>query len=305
MNLTNGVKMKIKNILSLLLLTNITVAPYIFTMQEATKEQMAEETAIENIEKQKRYEFFKSHPEIFNIAKGIHGFEKNAGDELPDEIRMMIGKYYISAMEAIKTENGQALFAAIRNHNIKKAMELVKKPFIYTNIQDEYGDTALIVATRNAHKEIIQPLLQKGANPNLQGNDRWTALHDAVNRNKIDMVEMLLQNHANPNLQNNRGWTALHLAVNQNKIDVVKVLLQNYANPNLQDNDGWAALHLAVNQNKIDIAEMLFQKGANPNLQNRIGDTALDLALRFNRTEIVQILLATLETQNQSTYDTL
>src|SRR5271166_1652009 len=83
----------------------------------------------------------------------------------------------------------------------------------------------------------------------------WTALMLAArNSNKysnVDVLQMLLENGANPNLQNNNGFTALIMASSHSNtdsnIETVKILFENGANPNLQDNDGFTALMFASN----------------------------------------------------------
>jgi len=296
--------MKIKNILSLVILINFAIVSQIFTMEETTKEQIAEETAIENIEKQKRYEFFKSHPEIFNLAKGIHSFEKNATDELPMEIRVMIAEHIVD-IEAIKNENGQALLAAIKNHNLDEAKQLLKKHSININVKDDEGNTALILATKNNYTEIVQALLQKGANlivlqDKLLGR---SALVYAAQNNNAEIVQMLLLKGANPNSQDTDKFTALNWAAWNNNTEIVQMLLEKDANPNLQDIFGMTALHRAVISKNPEIVQMLLLKGANPNLGDKCSGrrTVLDIALKSNYTEIaVQILQVVLEKRNQT-----
>jgi len=249
--------MKIKNILSLVILINFAIVSQIFTMQEPTKKQMVEEDTRENIEKQKRYEFFKSHPEIFNIAKIMYWSDRNVEPKLPMEISEMIAKYIVD-IEAIKNENGQALLAAIKNHNLDEAKELLKKHSININVQNDEGLTALHLAASKKYNnpEIVQMLLLKGANPDLQNNKYGTtALHYAARNNKIEIVNILLDKGANTDLQNKYGETALFYALTFNYKEIVQILLQKGANWPTQFEQ--SALHYAVRNNHIEIVQIL------------------------------------------------
>jgi len=271
--------MKIKNILYLFLLTNITV-PYIFTMEEPKTGRPYEEIKI----------FFDLNPDIFEALKEFHRLEKSEKLILPVELRDMI-------IEAIRSDkNGLALLNAIKNSNIDEVNRLLKKPYININVQGEYGITPLMEAVRKRRSEakecveIVKILLEKGANLDLQDSYGSTALHYAVNMNKPEIVQMLLEKGANPNMQNKDGETALHRA-SVAQPEIVKMLLEKGANPNLQDKLGWAALYWAVRMANSEIVQMLLEKGANPNLKNIKGYTVFNVARGYYcDANIVQML---------------
>jgi len=121
----------------------------------------------------------------------------------------------------------------------------------------------------------------------------------AINSNKysnVDVLQMLLENGANPNLQDNYGDTALTLASRYSNIDsnieTVKILLENGANPNLQNNDGYTALMLASRNSNtdsnIETVKILLENGANPNLQNEYRNTALILASKNSDFKLIK-----------------
>jgi len=202
--------MKIKNILYLFLLTNITV-PYIFTMEEGPREQVTMQS------------------------------DKN-------------GHVILDA-----DEYGYILLDAIKNHSINRVKQMLNERYIINvDMQDCNGQTPLIHAISltytikespwersHNHPEIVQMLLDKGANPNLPDKFGKTALHHAVSiRPKPKVINMLLEKGANINLQCKSGWTALHIAAQGSKSKIVEILLQNGADPNLQDRYGRTALDL-------------------------------------------------------------
>jgi ankyrin repeat protein len=106
---------------------------------------------------------------------------------------------------------------------------------------------------------LVQELLDRGADPNLQDVCGQTALTMASRRGHIDIVRLLLLNHgADPNLQDKWGWTALIRAAYRGCTDIVRLLLlDRRADPNLRDFRGWTASMMASMQGNIDVVELL------------------------------------------------
>jgi ankyrin repeat protein len=116
----------------------------------------------------------------------------------------------------------------------------------------------LIIACRQNNIELVGELLDHWADPNLQTDLGWTALHWASYSDNIGIVRLLLLDHgADPNLRNTDGQTAMHWASIRCSIDVVRELLYHGADPNLQDSDGWNALTYASHGGRTDVVKLL------------------------------------------------
>jgi len=61
-------------------------------------------------------------------------------------------------------------------------------------------------------------------NPNIQDHAGDTALHDAARFGHVDVVQILLEAGADPSIKNNQGKDPLTLAELANKEDVIKIL---------------------------------------------------------------------------------
>ena len=109
------------------------------------------------------------------------------------------------------------------------------------NTQDNDGRTALMVASKNGHQQVVELLLNEKADLNIQNNDGMTALMLASKNGHQQVVELLLNEKADPNIQNNDGRTALMLASGNGHQQVVELLLNEKSDPNIQDNDNWTA----------------------------------------------------------------
>ena len=134
----------------------------------------------------------------------------------------------------------------------------------------------------------VEELLDAGANPNFAhpqyGN---TPLSRACFTNRVDVVERLLQRGADPNLRITysspvdgrveKGIVALMFA---RSLEVVTALLEAGADPNVQFEDGSTPLMRAVLATPPSAVEALLAAGANPQAKDRRGLTAADLVRR-------------------------
>ena len=75
-----------------------------------------------------------------------------------------------------------------------------------------------MMATDKGLSEIIELLLQNGADPNMHGNKGWTPLMYACSHGNSKVAERLLRFNANPQLVDNNEFTAtIHALCSGNK----------------------------------------------------------------------------------------
>ena len=78
--------------------------------------------------------------------------------------------------------------------------------------QSKLKRTPLYYAAMGGHLEVIQLLLDHGADVNAQKEDRWTALHLGVLFGHVQVVEVLLKRGADPHARTKKGETPFQLA---------------------------------------------------------------------------------------------
>lgn len=98
------------------------------------------------------------------------------------------------------------------------------------------GEGALHIVARQGDSTWLRYLIQKGANPNIQDDRGNTPMMIAVELSYAEGVQILLRYGANVNLANSSGETPLIRAVQLRKLDLVRILLEGGADPDKPDN---------------------------------------------------------------------
>jgi hypothetical protein len=155
------------------------------------------------------------------------------------------------------------------------------------------GNSALHLACwKGLSRDIIERLLELGADVNLKSSgDGYTALSYASSKGHRDLVELLLNRGADILMKTNEGYSALYCASSCGHKNVVKLLLHEGADVHAKDNEGVSALLLASAYGRIDIAELLLDGGARMRDKSDNGWNALHYACLQGRKYVLQLLL--------------
>nr|NQU90521.1 ankyrin repeat domain-containing protein [Bacteroidota bacterium] len=132
-------------------------------------------------------------------------------------------------------------------------------------------------------------------NPDLLGftNDNENScIHFAARAGKIDMVEYLIEKGANINAVNIASETPLHFATAFGHKDVMETLIRNGAFVNIPNRDGNTPLHYAVNFSTLEIVQYLLDNGTDVNFQDILDFTALDYAQAAKKEDMVKLIAA-------------
>lgn len=165
------------------------------------------------------------------------------------------------------------------------------------DLTNSQGTTALMEAAKGFSRdtevdaEIIRLLLERGANPNIEGFG--TALTDAIRFQQPQLASILLANGADPNLAAFDG-VPLKVAVRAKSAESVRLLLEAGADPDIQDDKGAPPLMWAVTADyeNLEIVRLLLGAGANPNVRGPDGYPLLMIAIEeLTNHEIIRALL--------------
>jgi ankyrin repeat protein len=151
------------------------------------------------------------------------------------------------AQDAALGSNSDQFLDAVQKRDGDKAIQLLQDHPTIIDARDGKGDTALIIALRGADREWTGFLLNKGADPNLQGANGDTPLIAAARSGFDEAAGWLLGLGAKVDGTNRSGETPLIIAVQQRDAPLVKILLQAGADPDHTDSvAGYSARDYAI-----------------------------------------------------------
>lgn len=154
------------------------------------------------------------------------------------------------------------------------------------------GETPLIYAAQNGHTGIVRTLLKKGAN--IEAVKTETALMVAARNGHNVIVGLLLKRGAKIEAEDSIGETALFKAVTNGHPKTVDMLLDWGADVTASTSLGTTALMVAAASNQkgsSQIVKILLEGGASVNKVNKGEWTALIFASYNGNVDIVSLLL--------------
>ncbi|HHS95864.1 MAG TPA: hypothetical protein ENJ45_04675, partial [Phaeodactylibacter sp.] len=126
-------------------------------------------------------------------------------------------------------------------------------------VNDSYSAKKYLLlhfAIKNGNSEIVELLLDEGADPDLF-QDGKSALMYAIKHKKEKVVEMLLNRSVNVNLRNHRQQTALYYAAKYGNERLVQMLLDAGAKIDVHDQSGLSPFQFAVKNRNVPVAKLL------------------------------------------------
>jgi len=157
------------------------------------------------------------------------------------------------------------------------------------NLADDDGYTPLMLAAQYGHADVVKRLLKKGANAKARTKTGHTAL-TLVWGTDGKVVPMLIKAGADPNARNNDGETPLLVAAHHNTTGAIRELLKAKANPNLADNSGVTPLMEAARKGNLASVRLLIAAKADKSAKDKAGKTALDYARTKKDARIIRLL---------------
>jgi tankyrase len=165
-----------------------------------------------------------------------------------------------------------------RNRDNLTALDLVKEQ--EGDLADLLrGDSALLDAAKKGDLDRIKKLLTpENINCRDEEGRNSTLLHLAAGYNHLDVVEYLLENGADVNARDKGGLIPLHNASSYGHVDVALLLIKYNSLVNMCDRWNFTPLHEAAQKGRTQLCSLLINHGADVTLQNQEGLTPLDLA---------------------------
>lgn len=164
-----------------------------------------------------------------------------------------------------------------------------------------HDDANKLLALAGAGKVVeIRSMLDRGVDPNARISDGYiTALHRAVEQNQLEVIQLLIEKGADINAETAYGTTPLVLAATAGREDAVRLLHAHGAALDHRTKSGSTALSLVSHSVPIrpNIVRLLLELGANPNIPDNSGRAALHWVAQDANVEIIKLLLSNPKTE--------
>eukprot|EP00945_MAST-04E_sp_MAST-4E-sp1_P003408 g3408.t1 len=170
-------------------------------------------------------------------------------------------------------------FACANGH--VAAMEKLLHYGALINVRAMDQSTGLLLASKNGHPELVQSLLEHGADPHLEDNIGETPFMWALFKKHRAVVDLLLplQTQGSALHQRNKaGDTSLITAVKYDYLEIARLLIQNGSDINASNNRGDASLHWSARNGLFEMSSVLLDAGADLMAQNKNGVTPFEIA---------------------------
>lgn len=142
----------------------------------------------------------------------------------------------------------------------------------FKNIVRTIHNYVLLNGSQRGDNKSVSKALEKGANPNevcLTRNNRSYPIIEAALKGYTDIVEILIQAGADVNVKKRNGESAIADAACYDHYEIAKMLLEHGANPNIIAQGGLTPLTQVEN---VRMVNLLLEHGADPNIPDDDGD---------------------------------
>ena len=239
------------------------------------------------------------------LAVGCDELHKDNNGRTPLHMAASVGN--ADVVEALLDIGGDALLMARDNDGklalhdcaiggfLDAAKHLISDESIKVLSHD--GKSALRLAALNYHLDLMNLLVEKGADVNYIDADGRTTVYcvacSAANDLKVvDTLQHLVQMGANLEIKDLEGRTPLHVAAWQGMTFVVRTLVELGADIDAVDSEGRTALHMCAWNGHTDIVSILIELGANVNhVSSTQGATPLLIAAQQGHIDVCSLLI--------------
>lgn len=162
--------------------------------------------------------------------------------------------------------------------------------------RDSQNRTALLIASRHNYIEAARVLVEAGASPNAQDDDKASAWLVTGVTGSVEMMRTLLPGKPDLKLRNRYGGVSVIPASERGHVDYVRaVIAETDIDVNHVNDLGWTALLEAVilgdgTSKYLQIIKLLLEGGADRALADGDGVTALQHAERRGYKDIADVL---------------
>ncbi len=149
----------------------------------------------------------------------------------------------------------------------------------------------IIWAAENGDIEMLDLLINKGADVNSVGPYKFSVLKYAIDKKQSNSIAVLLKNGADINQRDQFSISNFELAITKCPFGIIELMMEY--SPDINANnfpEKFTPLMMASKIGRFNVVKYLIEKGANPNIKTKSGHTALDYAIYNKHDEVIAYL---------------
>lgn len=172
-------------------------------------------------------------------------------------------------------------------------LEVLLEKGINKDAVDVDGSTPFLRACEVNNSSFAKKLIEAGADVILPGWNGTTPLHHTAKNGELELVEMLLQRGADKNATCSESWgysTPLFLAAEEDAFQVLQHLIDEGVDVDTIGPDGFTALHVSSDRGYLKCLDALLKAGAAVDLKTEDGQNAIHLAAWNGHLDVLKLL---------------
>ncbi|KAL4724248.1 hypothetical protein ACLX1H_008861 [Fusarium chlamydosporum] len=188
---------------------------------------------------------------------------------------------------------GEALRWAVKNNHVQLVQQLLEQGADFSQ-QDANGyDSLYTAAAWSSSQEVLQLLINAGASieARCSGEYDFTALHRAISSGNSVGAQTLVSRGAVVDSHSADNRLPLHIAASEGFVEGIQILLDAGADIESQLDAGWTALTYASSSGHLEAARLLIDRGAIICLRGVDGETPLLEAAYRGRSDVLRELI--------------
>jgi ankyrin repeat protein len=199
--------------------------------------------------------------------------------KMDDDVKKLLAD--MRALAILKTKNARDA----RRAEIYRLIELLP-----VETQNKSGETLLVKAADSGDEDLVRHLMNKGAN--IEGDHRLTPLMAASSKGHVEIMNILLDAGANLHASNG-SVNALYYAVREGTVEAARLLLAKGLTTCTKNDSLKPPLHLAASRGSGDpsMLSLIIEHGADASGVDEHGKTALHHAARSGNAQSAVFLL--------------
>ncbi|KAF8777405.1 Ankyrin-1 like protein [Argiope bruennichi] len=188
-------------------------------------------------------------------------------------------------------DHNPPLHLAVANSDYEM-IEVLIEAGANATLGDEDGISAIGLAIKCKSLDVMETLLELSEiDINFKGDNDRTFLHDAAVSGSLQIIKSLIEKGAAIDARDSTGVKPIHMAAKEGYQDIVEYFLGEGINVGDIGENGWCLLHYAAAGNQTEICEFLLRNGLNVNTVDAHGCSPLHIAAQLGKTEVFHILL--------------